>query len=229
MWFPCFALTALEGSTYAWTGQDDLNRYITGQYRPLSVSQLIQEVMELELRRHLQISLYPSVVIQRLFQPWAVTCAAGTEAIRIYELTALLLISEQSVLWCPLMPNSAEQVGIMSGSIFFESRILPLSCVLTVCWLPTVTLSFWHQKGVPVIVLGAHLFQVASQHCGYSPGVAVLGTAGDGPLCHPGSVPSQISKLQYSSMARRSLVEIITLFIIFHIVTATQSWLNNRV
>lgn len=43
-------MTALEGSTYAWTGQDALNRYIAGQYRPLSLSQLIQEVMELEFK-----------------------------------------------------------------------------------------------------------------------------------------------------------------------------------
>lgn len=155
------------------------------------------------------------MVIQRLFQSWAVTSTAGTEAFGVYELTALLLISEQSVLWCLLMPNPAEQVGIMSGRIFFESRILPLSCVLTMCWLPAVTLWFWPQKGVPVIVLGTHLFQVASQHCGCSPGVAVLGTAGPGLLCDPDFMSSQISKLQYSSMALRSLVEIITLFIIF--------------
>lgn len=38
-----------------------------------------------------------------------------------------------------------------------------------------------------------------------------------GPLCDLGFMPSQISKLQYSSMALRLLVEIITLFIIFTI------------
>lgn len=54
-----------------------------------------------------------------------------------------------------------------------------------------------------------------SQHCGCSPDAAVLGTAGPGPVCDPGFMPSQVNKLQYSSMALRSLVEVITLFVIF--------------
>lgn len=40
----------MEGNTYAWTRQDSLNRCLTGEYRPHSLSQLIQEVMELEFK-----------------------------------------------------------------------------------------------------------------------------------------------------------------------------------